>query len=42
MHRSAFTAGAQRVVTTIKVDERRDKPSTIASKIAAVQQRLKE
>ena len=36
MHNSAFDAGVMRVVTTIKIDERRDKVSTISSKIEAV------
>jgi uncharacterized protein (TIGR00106 family) len=40
MHRSAFDAGAMRVLTTIKVDERRDKPLTIQGKIAAVKEKL--
>lgn len=37
MHRSAFDAGAKRVVTTLRIDERRDKPLTIEGKIKAVQ-----
>ena len=40
MHRSAFEAGAVRVSTTIKIDERRDKPLTIAGKIEAVRKKL--
>jgi uncharacterized protein (TIGR00106 family) len=40
MHRSAFDAGAQRVVTTIRLDERRDKPLTIAGKVKAVKEKL--
>jgi uncharacterized protein (TIGR00106 family) len=40
MHRSAFEAGAMRVVTTIKVDERRDKPLTMEGKVEAVRRRL--
>jgi len=40
MHQSAFGAGVMRVVTTIKVDERRDKPSSIASKVAAVKEKM--
>jgi uncharacterized protein (TIGR00106 family) len=40
MHRSAFDAGAQRVVTTIRLDERRDKPLTIEGKIKAVKDKL--
>jgi uncharacterized protein (TIGR00106 family) len=40
MHQSAFEAGVMRVVTTIKIDERRDKPSTISGKVEAVRERL--
>lgn len=41
MHRSAFDAGAKRVVTTIKIDERTDKPLTMEGKIKAVKDKLK-
>ena len=40
MHDSAFNSGIQRVVTTLRIDERRDKPLTIAGKIEAVKKRL--
>jgi uncharacterized protein (TIGR00106 family) len=40
MHQSAFAAGVMRVATTIKIDERRDKPASISSKVAAVQKKL--
>ncbi len=40
MHQSAFDAGAMRVVTTVKIDERRDKPSSITGKVAAVKREL--
>ncbi len=40
MHESAFGAGAKRVVTTIRIDERRDKPITIAGKLASVREKL--
>jgi uncharacterized protein (TIGR00106 family) len=40
MHRSAFEAGAVRVVTTVKIDERRDKPLTIKGKIETVREKL--
>ena len=40
MHRSPFEAGAVRVVTTIKIDERRDKPSSMCSKVDAVKEKL--
>ena len=42
MHRSAFDAGAKRVVTTIRIDERRDKPLTIEGKIKAVKEKLEK
>jgi uncharacterized protein YqgV (UPF0045/DUF77 family) len=40
MHASAFDAGAVRVVTTIRIDERRDKPLTMDGKIEAVRGKL--
>ena len=40
MHQSAFDAGAVRVVTTMRIDDRRDKPLTIPGKIAAVKEKL--
>lgn len=40
MHQSAFEAGVMRVVTTIKIDERHDKPSSITSKLKAVKDKL--
>ncbi len=40
MHRSAFDAGAKRVVTTLRIDERRDKPLTIEGKVKAVKEKL--
>ena len=36
MHEAPFAQGAKRVVTNIKIDDRRDKPITIASKVEAV------
>ena len=36
MHQVPFDMGAQRVVTTIKIDDRRDKPVTIDGKLNAV------
>jgi uncharacterized protein (TIGR00106 family) len=41
MHRSAFEAGAARVVTTLRIDERRDKPLTIEGKVKAVKDKLR-
>ena len=40
MHQSAFDMGAKRVVTTVKIDERRDKPITIDGKVASVRKEL--
>ena len=40
MHESAFSAGAKRVVTIIKIDDRRDQVATISSKLEAVNQQL--
>ena len=40
MHEQPFTMGAWRVATTIKIDDRRDKPLTIAGKVGAVQEKL--
>ncbi|GAG30805.1 unnamed protein product, partial [marine sediment metagenome] len=36
MHEVPFEKGASRVITTLKVDERRDKPSTMAGKVESV------
>ena len=41
LHRSPFAAGAKRVVTTIRLDERTDKPLTIEGKVKAVKDKLK-
>ena len=35
MHQVPFTLGAKRVVTTISIDDRRDKPATMESKVRA-------
>jgi len=40
MHQVPFSRGAQRVVTTIKIDDRRDKKISIAGKKKAVQNKL--
>jgi uncharacterized protein (TIGR00106 family) len=40
MHSSAFMIGAQRVVTTLRIDERLDKPLTIEGKLKAVKEKL--
>ncbi len=40
MHESAFDAGVERVVTTLRIDDRRDKPLTMNGKIEAVKKKL--
>ena len=42
MHDSAFNSGVQRVVTTLRIDERRDKSLTIKGKMEAVRKKLRE
>jgi uncharacterized protein (TIGR00106 family) len=42
MHRAPFAQGAQRVLTIIRLDERRDKELRIAGKKASVLRRLRE
>lgn len=42
MHEHPFTKGSVRVVTNIRIDDRRDKLLTMAGKVAAVQNRLKQ
>ena len=36
VHESIFKMGARRVVTTLKIDERRDKKASISQKLASV------
>lgn len=38
MHEVPFAMGAKRVVTIIHIDDRRDKPATIAGKVKAINQ----
>lgn len=40
MHCSAFNARIMKAGTTIKIDERRDKPWTMSGKIEAVRENL--
>ena len=40
MHQSVLDTGVKRVVTTVKIDERRDKASSITGKIASVKEKL--
>ncbi|MCX8072497.1 MAG: MTH1187 family thiamine-binding protein [Candidatus Binatia bacterium] len=41
MHEAAFKRGALRVLSTIVVDDRRDKVVTMKSKVASVKRRLR-
>lgn len=41
MHEVPFGAGAQRVSTLIRIDDRRDKVLTMAGKVQAVNEKLK-
>lgn len=40
MHETPFQNGAQRVMTKVSIDDRRDKPITMAGKLAAVKSKL--
>ncbi|MFC2067059.1 MTH1187 family thiamine-binding protein [Chloroflexota bacterium] len=40
MHQSAFDTGVMRVVTTVKIDERRDKTSSMSGKVGSVKRKL--
>ena len=40
MHQAAFSREVLRVVTTIKIDDRRDKPSTAQGKVKSVREKL--
>jgi uncharacterized protein (TIGR00106 family) len=42
MHQVPFQKGAQRVVTTMKIDDRRDKKGTLEGKKKAVQHKLRK
>ena len=41
MHDAAFKKGVKRVLTTVVIDDRRDKEVTMKSKVAGVKKRLK-
>jgi uncharacterized protein (TIGR00106 family) len=41
MHEHPFTQGAQRVSTSLRIDDRRDKPHSIAGKMSSVEEKLK-
>ena len=40
MHKMPFKKGAQRVLTTLKIDDRRDKKGTLSGKKKAVQSKV--
>ena len=40
-HNAVFEAGAKRVVTFVRIDERRDKESSVERKTRAVRERMK-
>ena len=40
MHEAVFDAGAVRVVTVVKIDDRRDKTSSMSSKMEALRREL--
>jgi len=42
MQDAVFGAGAQRVLTTIIIDERRDKPTSMEHKLKSVQEKLNQ
>ena len=42
MHQAPFEMGAQRVITSIKIDERRDKSQTMKDKVESVVSRREE
>ena len=42
LHEAPFLSGAKRVSTSVKIDDRRDKPSTMQSKLEAVREKLKK
>jgi len=41
MHEHPFTQGAQRVSTSLRIDDRRDKQASIAGKMRSVEEKLK-
>ena len=40
MHETPYSTGAARVYTTVKIDDRRDKPITIESKVRSVMEKV--
>jgi uncharacterized protein (TIGR00106 family) len=41
MHELPFSMGVDRVITNISIDDRRDKPITMESKVRAVEEKIK-
>jgi len=41
MHMAQINSGAKRVISSIRIDDRRDKECTLSSKIASVQSKIK-
>jgi uncharacterized protein (TIGR00106 family) len=41
MHEHPFTEGALRVSTSLRIDDRRDRPHSIASKMRSVEEKLR-
>lgn len=41
MHQAVFDTGVMRVVTTVKIDDRRDKVASLSSKVESVRRELK-
>jgi uncharacterized protein (TIGR00106 family) len=41
MHEQPFAQGAQRVSTSLRIDDRRDKPHSIAGKMRSVEEKLR-
>jgi uncharacterized protein (TIGR00106 family) len=42
MHEAVLEAGVRRVVTTVKIDDRRDKPLTMSGKVESVVRKLQQ
>ena len=42
MHEAVLDGGVRRVVTTIKIDDRRDKPLTMSGKVESVVRKLQQ
>lgn len=40
MHEAVFDAGVMRVVTTVKIDDRRDKTSSLSGKVESLKRKL--